>query len=157
MHIFSVICIGNPGFSREQGHIFRLPEGIWKYTREFEIFKFTRVFPNSRRQQKYMSIFTRKTRICYIFYSSFPVLCNTKHFLLAYMSIFPRKTPISYIFFSSFPVLCNTKHFLLTMPRRNIPIARNIVDQLIKPNTAKPMKTLQLDANFWLPQKKVIS
>ena len=88
------------------------------------------------------------------FFSSFPVLCNKKHFLLAHMSIFPRKTPISYTCFSSFPVLCNTKHFLLTMPRGNIPIARNIIDNLIKPNTAKPMKTLQLDANFWLPQKK---
>ena len=98
MHIFSVICKGNSGFSREYGHIFPLPEGIWKYPREFEIFKFTRVFPNSRRQREYMSIFTRKTRISYIFFSSFPVLCNTKHFLLAYMSIFPRKTRISYIF-----------------------------------------------------------
>ena len=38
MHIFSVICIGNSGFSREYGHIFPLPEGIWKYPREFENF-----------------------------------------------------------------------------------------------------------------------
>ena len=37
-----------------------------------EIFKFTRVFPNSRRQREYISIFTRKTRISYIFFSSSP-------------------------------------------------------------------------------------
>ena len=129
------ICNRNSGFLREFADKFPMPGGNLKIRGNLkisrgrsprEIFKFTRVFPNSRRQREYMSIFTRKTRI-------------------------------SYIFFSSFPVLCNTKHFLLTMPRGNIPIARNIIDNLIKPNTAKPMKTLQLDANFWLPQKKVIS
>ena len=70
-----------------------------------EFFKFTRVFPNSRRQREYMSIFTRKTRISYIFFSSFPVLCNTKHFLLAYMSIFPRvKATTSIVFIIFLPL-----------------------------------------------------